>query len=337
MDETRWSIMAREAEIPRGNNNRGYRPYQETTMLKRFVTFGVALLFSAGAAIATAQMGTGRVTGSVKDTNGKPIADAKVTATTGENEKALETTTGKDGKWALLGFRSGTYDFTFAADGFQPAAYKNAVKQMGRNPPMDVVLEALQMGQGSAGSAAGGKLDEANALFEQKQYQEAIAKYQELLATEPTLYQINYNIGAAYRELKDYDNAIAAFQKVLEQDGSNTASLVGMGDVLVAQGKLDDAVGYFEKAIDQTQDEVIPFNVAEIYFNKGNAAKAIEYYQKAAERKPDWPEPHLKLGFAYLNTGDMAAARASFEKVVEIAPDSPQAAAAKQTLASLPK
>ena len=103
------------------------------------------------------------------------------------------------------------------------------------------------------------------------------------------------------------------------------------------QGKLDESVPYFEKAIDQTTDEVIPFNVAEIYFNQGNAAKAIEYYKKAAERKLDWPEPHLKLGFAYLNTGDMAAARASFEKVVEIAPDSPQAAAAKQTLASLPK
>jgi tetratricopeptide (TPR) repeat protein len=317
--------------------SRADHPYQERMMLKRFIGFGVAILLSATATIATAQMGTGRVTGSVKDTNGKPIPNAKVTATTAENEKPLETTTGKDGKWALLGFRSATYDFSFAADGYQPAAYKNAVKQMGRNPPMDVVLEPLKMGQGSAGSGAGGKLDEANALFEQKQYKEAIAKYEELLTAEPTLYQINYNIGAAYREMKDYDNAVASFKKVLDQDAANTAALVGMGDTLVAQGKLDDAVGYFEKAIDQTQDEVIPFNVAEIYFNQGNAAKAIQYYQKAAERKPGWPEPHLKLGFAYLNTGDMAAARASFEKVVEIAPDSPQAAAAKQTLASLPK
>lgn len=306
-------------------------------MSKRFIAFGVAILLSAGATVAMAQMGTGRVTGSVKDPSGKPVANCKVSATSVDNEKPLEATTGKDGKWALLGFRSGTYEFTFAADGYQPAAYKNAVKQMGRNPPMDVVLEPLKMGQGSAGSGAGGKLDEANALFEQKQYKEAIAKYEELLVAEPTLYQINYNIGAAYREMKDYDNAIASFNKVLAQDPANTASLVGMGDTLVGQGKLDEAVGYFEKAIDQTQDEVIPFNVAEIYFNQGNAAKAIEYYQKASERKPDWPEPYLKLGFAYLNTGDMAAARASFEKVVELAPDSPQAAAAKQTLASLPK
>jgi tetratricopeptide (TPR) repeat protein len=306
-------------------------------MFKRLMVFGVAILLGSGATIAMAQMGTGRVTGSVKDPNGKPIPNVKVSASMSENDKPLETTTGKDGKWALLGFRSGTYEFTFAADGYQPTAYKNPIQQMGRNHPMDVVLEPLQMGQGSAGGAAGGKLDEANALFDQKQYKEAIAMYEELLTEEPTLYQVNYNIGAAYREMKDYDNAMASFQKVLDQDPANTASLVGMGDALVGQGKLDEAVGYFEKAIDQTQDEVIPFNVAEIYFNQGNAAKAIGYYQKAAERKPDWPEPYLKLGFAYLNTGDMAAARASFEKVVEIAPDSPQAAAAKQTLASLPQ
>lgn len=305
-------------------------------MVKRFIGFGVAILLSGVATIALAQMGTGRVTGTVKDPKGKPIANAKVSATTGDS-RPLETTTGKDGRWALLGFRSATYEFTFEADGFQPAAYKNPIKQMGRNPSMDVVLEPLKMGEGSAGSAVGGKLDEANALFDQKQYKEAIAKYQELLAAEPTLYQVNYNIGAAYREMKDYDDAIASFQKVLDQDPANSAALVGMGDALVGQGKLDEAVSYFEKAIDQTQDEVIPFNVAEIYFNQGKADKAIQYYKLAAERKPDWPEPYLKLGFAYLNTGDMASARASFEKVLEVAPDSPQAAAAKQTLASLPK
>jgi tetratricopeptide (TPR) repeat protein len=112
---------------------------------------------------------------------------------------------------------------------------------------------------------------------------------------------------------------------------------VATGDVLVAQGKLDEAVTYFEKAIGQTTDEVIPFNVAEIYFNQGNTAKALEYYQTAATRKPDWPEPHLKMGYAHLNAGNMDAAIASFQKVVEVAPDSPQAQMAQAALSSLKK
>ncbi len=160
-------------------------------MLKRCTGFGVGMLLAASAVMA--QMGTGRVTGTVKDPDGKPIAGAKITATNPESERALEATSGKDGKWALLGFRSGTYEFTFTADGYKPQSYKNAIKQMDRNPSMDVVLEPLGMGQSAGG--AGGKLQEANALLEQKHYAGAIAKYEEILVAEPTLYQVYYNIG----------------------------------------------------------------------------------------------------------------------------------------------
>jgi tetratricopeptide (TPR) repeat protein len=302
-------------------------------MVKRCAALGFGLLLVA--ATAFAQMGTGRVTGTVKDTQGKPIVGAKIKATNPESDRALEATTDKDGKWALLGFRSGNYEFSFTADGYQPQSYTNNIKQMGRNPPMDVVLEPLRMGQ--SGGGAGAKLEEANRLLEQKQYGEAIAKYEEILAAEPTVYQIYYNIGIAQREMGEFDKAVASFQKILDQEANHTGALVGIGDAKAAQGKLDEAVVYFEKAIGQTTDEVIPFNVAEIYFNQGNTAKAIEYYQTAATRKPDWPEPHLKMAYAHLNAGNMDAAIASFEKVVQMAPDSPQAQMAQSALSTLKK
>jgi tetratricopeptide (TPR) repeat protein len=282
-----------------------------------------------------AQMGTGRVTGTVKTPDGKPIAGAKITATNPESERALEATSGKDGKWALLGFRSGTYEFTFSADGYKSQSYTNAIKQMNRNPSMDVVLEPL--GQGQSAGGAGGKLQEANALLEQKDYAGAITKYEEILAAEPTLYQVYYNIGIAQREMGDLDKAGASFQKVLDQEPTNTGALVAMGDVLVGKKDLNGAVGYFEKAISQTTDEVVPFNVAEIYFSQGNIPKALEYYQTAATRRPDWPEPPLKIGFVHMNAGSIPEAIASFEKVVAMAPDSPQGQQAQQILATLKK
>lgn len=289
------------------------------------------------AAIASAQMGTGRVTGTVKDPKGKPIAGAKVTATAPGEDRELETETDKDGKWALLGFRTGTYEFTFTAPGYQPQGYTNEMKQMGRNRSMDIVLQPAQAGQ-AGGGGVGPALDAANELFDAEQYPEALAKYEEILAEQPTLYRLYYNIGSTYRRMGDLEKAKESYEKVLAEDPMNTSALVSMGDVLVEQGKLDESVPYFEKAIDQTQDEIVPFNVAEIYMSQGKAAKAIEYYKIAVERKPDWAEGHLKLAYAYLNTGDMAAARASFEKVVELAPpDSPTAAQAQGALSALPQ
>ena len=95
-------------------------------------------------------------------------------------------------------------------------------------------------------------------------------------------------------------------------------------------------MAYFERAVGQTTDAIVPFNVAEIYFDQGDAAKALEYYQVAAEYKPDWANPHLKIGYAYLNTGDLDSAKVSFQKVVEVAPDSREAQMAQAALSSFP-
>lgn len=301
-------------------------------MNKRGIIYGW-IIVGLSATIATAQMGTGRVAGTLKDMNGTAIAGGTITAVPQGSGRSLEAKTDDNGNWAILGFRNGTYEFTFAAEGFQTRTYTAQMRQINKNPPMNVELEPEQAGQAAAGSSS--LLGEANDLAKAGQYPEALAIYDQLLTEQPDLYQINLNIASVHREMGDLDKAVEYYGKVLEFEPLHTGALVSTGDVLVTQGKLEEAVVYFEKAIGQTDDHIIPFNVAEIYFNEGKAAEAIAFYQKAAELKPDWPDPHLKLAYAYLNTGDMEAAAASFEKVVEIAPDSPLAQAAQQALESL--
>ena len=304
-------------------------------MRKTKITLHVSLVLLVATGLVFAQIGTGRITGKIIDTDGNGIEGA-VISFSDPSGKTLSGTTDEEGKWAILGFRSGTYDFHIEAEGYQPTVEKKAVKQSGRNK-LDVVLAPLTSGA-VGGDIEGGNalLREANDLLRQKQFPEAIAKYEELLEAQPSFYQTHEFIGVAYREMGDYDAALAEFEKVLAQDARHAGALISAGDVLVAQQKLDEAVAYFEKAVAQTTDEIVPYNVAEIYFNQGNAEKAIEYYQISANYKPDWADPHLKMGFAYLNTGNMEGAKASFQKVVELAPDSPQAQAAQDTLSKLP-
>ncbi|MFQ5792352.1 MAG: carboxypeptidase regulatory-like domain-containing protein, partial [Acidobacteriota bacterium] len=168
--------------------------------MKRFVFTTVLLMtLVAGAAEVAAQMGTGRASGTVKDTDGNPIEGAQIIAE--RDGRELTATADKKGRWAILGFRTGTYTFTFSANGYQPQSYKARMKQTGKNPTMNVVLERVQMGQAAGGSQAGTLLQEGNELFEQENYSEAVAKYQQLLEENPTLYQVHLNIGAAYRKM----------------------------------------------------------------------------------------------------------------------------------------
>ncbi len=296
---------------------------------------GGALALVLLATSAMAQMGTGRVSGTVKDQDGNAIEGATVTARAGDSARVLEATTDAQGRWAILGFRSRTYDFSASAAGFMPYNYQAPMRQAGKNPDMDLVLERAQMGQ-SAGTG-GGLLAEAQELHQAGRFEEALTKYDELLAGDPTVYQVNLNRGAVLRELNRLDEAKAAYQVVLDQEPANAGALVSMADMAVKDGDLDEAVGYFEQAVSATDDEIIPFNVGQIYFQNGEMEKAVEYYELAAERKLDWAEPHLQIAMVYLNRGDLATAADHLTMATEVEPGSPAAAQAEAMLAALPK
>ncbi len=300
-------------------------PNRNHTLL---VVFALCLTSTA----LLAQMGTGRITGTITDVEGNNVEGAVITVVDATGKK-LTGTTDKDGEWAILGFRTGTYDFNITAEGYQPRIEQKAVKQMGQNS-LNVVLVPL-VGAVQNTEEDDKLLKEANELLRQKQYAEALVKYEALVEAQPSFYQIHEYMGIAHRELGNLDSALEEFHKVLAVDATHAPTLISIGDILVSQQNLEEAVVFFEKAVAQTTDAIVPFNVAEIYFNQGNAVKAIEYYQKATEYKPDWADPYLKMGYAYLNTGDMEGAKSAFQKVVELDPDTPQGQMAQAALSSL--
>ena len=81
---------------------------------------------------------------------------------------------------------------------------------MGKNPNINAVLEKMSSGQAFATGPAAETLKEANALYDAKDFAAAIAKYQEILAEWPDLYQIHLNVGNCYREQADYEKALIA-------------------------------------------------------------------------------------------------------------------------------
>ena len=304
---------------------------------RRFVAILFALTLAFGLGELNAQMtGQGRVGGTIRDQSGKPIEGVKVSAQAEAGGSPLEALSDKKGEWAILGFRSGKYTFTVSKEGYTPETATAPVQQMQRNPRLDFVLKQATKGAVLGTEKLGGLLSEGNALVQQKQYPEALAKFQQILTESPTLYQVRLNIGNVYKAQGESEKALAEYQAVLAEDPGDVGALVQSGDILLKQGKLTEAVTFFEKAVASSpNDEALAFNVAEIYFSTQNVDKALEYYEKAATIKPDWPDPVLKIGFAHLNKGDMEKAKAQMEKVIAMAPDSPQAQTAKGILDSL--
>jgi tetratricopeptide (TPR) repeat protein len=286
--------------------------------------------------------GKGRVRGTVTDEAGNPLKDVKITAQHLQYNTMFESKSDKNGNWAVAGLGTGYFRFVASMEGYGETYHEMRVSQFARNnPQVNFTLRKIQAAPLDVPAVEDEStlalFEEGNRLFDEEKYAEAVVKLEEFLAANPTIYQVNLNIGNCYKEMGEYEKAISSFNTLLEKAkeetdtaGANEASaraLAGIGETYIKQGDLTKAGEYLRQAIELfPEDETLAFNVGEIYFDQGETDKAIEYFKMSAQMKDDWGPPHRQLGYAYLNKGEFQLAVDSFKKYLKVDPESPQAA-----------
>ena len=301
-----------------------------------FLCFSLSLNLSAQQG-----RGRGRLRGEVRDDAGNPIEGAKIVAQHLTYKTIFKSESDNKGNWAIMGLGTGNFRITASKEGYGTVSHEMSISQFSKqNPPLGIILKKAQVAEMNMPAIQGeGSLvlfEEGTELFNQKKYAEAAAKYEEFVGENPTVYQVNINIGNCYREMGEYDKAIGAFTKILEKvkeekgsiegDESAAKALAGIGETYFKQGNLEKAREYLKQAVDNfPTDEALAFNVGEIYFKQGETDKAIEYFLLAVKIKESWARPHRQLGYAYLNIGKYKLAVDSLKKFLELAPDDPQA------------
>jgi tetratricopeptide (TPR) repeat protein len=190
-------------------------------MLRAFAVALAFLLFVPAAASAQ-----GRVTGVVKDANGRPIKGASITAESANYAATTVTSDGK-GRYSFLGLRGGAWTFTVKAPGFQQARRMSTTRTQGVNAPVDFELaavpEAGQLGplanldtkELQEQLTAAAELDKAGKL------DEAIARYREILTRVPALTSVHLQLGSLFERKADTAAAVAEYEAALKADPSS--------------------------------------------------------------------------------------------------------------------
>jgi tetratricopeptide (TPR) repeat protein len=305
----------------------------------------VAVAAALVAATLPASAQTGRVGGTVKDTDGKPIRGATVTAENPASSPSTFTATTDDrGRYSIIGLRSGTWTITAVAPGFAPSGGKVPIRTIGApNPPVDITL--APGATGPAGALAGvntkelqAELQKADEMLNAQNYDGAIAAYQAILAKTPALTMINMQIGRAYRMKKDYDSALGVYKKVLEAEPTNERAKIEIGMTNLEKGDFAAAeTALLEAAQGLSASREVFYNLGEVKFAKGETDEAMKYYQRAVDVDPKWGKPLFKLGLGYLQKADTKGAIDMMEKVIAVDPTSPEAAQAKGLIDQLKK
>jgi tetratricopeptide (TPR) repeat protein len=188
-------------------------------------------------------------------------------------------------------------------------------------------------------------------LVTQKNYDDAIAKYQEAIKLAPNDFIAHHNVGYAWQQLyekdkqqPEYDHALAEYEKAIEINRNFPLSYVRMGILMQVHGKqnpneaatsYEKAFSYYKKAIDLNPKDHLAYNNwgyalqewADTLRNSQEKDEAkINNLEDEAEAKylealnlnPQYALAYDNLGYLYGQQKKYKKAQVQFQKAVQV-------------------
>ena len=296
------------------------------------VVFTLGLLGSLATRAAAQQ--DGKITGTLTDFDGSPMANMPVKAKS-EQGTVFDSKTGPDGKFAFTGLKNGKYTFSVQPPQMQ-SPFDVAVDVRGADtPPLNIDFKALLEKQNPE-AAAKYKQQQAD----QKKFQgmkELFAKgmgvlEQERLAKADVSKAPADQRDAAKARVTDLsDQAVAAFQDGLkaapEKDPNLHLFWARMGEAYDLAGRNDEAINAYQQAVAAKPDNAGYYNnLGNVLARTGKIDDAKAAYTKSAELDP--PNAALawrNFGISLYQAQRMVEAVEPLKKATELDPKNPQA------------
>jgi tetratricopeptide (TPR) repeat protein len=254
----------------------------------------------------------GSIRGDCKDQDGKPLANAVVTlydAGTGRKYPIKCN----NGEYRSIGIAIGTYKATLTVNGVavdeqngvpiyagqeQVAPFNLAKnKAAGPTPEQRAAAEAAAKSNEKIKNL-NGILKQAKDLEGQGNYDQAITILQQASQTAPEQDLIWAYLGDAQRGAKKYSDAVESYQKALAIKPTNGPYMAGLAQAYAKSGQADKAIQQYNAAA-----QADPANAAAYYYNEGaeltNTGKvddAITAFDKSLQLDPNRADAYYWKG-----------------------------------------
>ena len=145
-------------------------------------------------------------------------------------------------------------------------------------------------------------LTEASALMAEKNYKEAIKKYNEVLKLDSQNLEALKNLGINYFLTDNLDEALSCFIKFKQLNEDDATVRYYIGSIYTLNGAMNMAVDEFKKVIALREEYVDAYHsLAMIYISMKNNNAAIEVLKQALLYDDKDPQTIKLLASAYLN------------------------------------
>ena len=159
-------------------------------------------------------------------------------------------------------------------------------------------------------------------FLEKKAPGEAVKALREAAQMRPDLAFVHRTLGRALHDLHAYDEAIEAYREAIRLQPDFAEAYDSLGNALKKKGTLDEAIVAYRQAIHF--DPKLP----EAHYNLGNALQekhaydeAVAHFREAIRLKSHWAEAYNNLGNALKDQGALDQAIDAYRQAIQLRPD----------------
>ena len=160
--------------------------------------------------------------------------------------------------------------------------------------------------------------EQAEILYENKKFVQALEMFKELETAETDPYIQNY-IGCCLLKLRQYSEAQQIFEVLVFENNDWARPVYNLGRVYMEQNMLENALMCFDKALSIDPYDADSYYYRGVYFEKTeDSDNTILNYKIAVSFKPDEFEFHVGLCNCYDYIGDVHNALTEARKAFEL-------------------
>ncbi|MCA1991739.1 MAG: tetratricopeptide repeat protein [Coleofasciculus sp. S288] len=161
-----------------------------------------------------------------------------------------------------------------------------------------------------------------NTRLENRQYEKAIAAYEQAIKIKPDYYEAWYYKGSALYQLQRYEEALASYDQAIQIKPDSYETWYAKGCSLGQLLKYEEAIASYEQVVQIKPDYY------EAWYNKGYSLcqllkyeEAIASFEKALQIQPDFADAWYNKACCYALQGNVSLALETLQQAIKLDPD----------------
>jgi len=153
----------------------------------------------------------------------------------------------------------------------------------------------------------------------------AIKQYKEALEIDPKDSLVRFNLADTMLMINEATEAIGQFTKILEIEPDHEGARLGLTEIQRQLDRIDSEIARTDimLAVDP-EDPTLLVSLGDLYLDRGDPRKALEYYLKLHKLLPKHPGVLGKSAATYARLAEYEKALAFFKDIVTVVPEKPE-------------